>query len=355
MSNNELNKSAQGLFEQLKKMNLTEEQEQKMLKELSGPQDHPVEQNGSEKPFCPGSLYEYTDLQMLHQSAITANPVNALASMDELLDRDRQREKDGFPRKIRVGRLIKPGKIDGNSIVIVPTTVEEKFMHDSSMNYTNGGEAGGTGQGQEGEIIGEQPVRPEQGEGNGAGDGQEAGHDMQSSAYDLGRILTEKFELPNLKDRGARRSLSKYTYDITDKNRGFGQVLDKKATLKRVLQTNFNLGKIPDINNMDSTNFIVSPSDKVFRTLSREKDYESQALVFFVRDYSGSMEGKCTELVVAQHVLIYSWLLYQYSKRVETRFILHDTGAKEVPDFYTYYNSRVAGGTQVAAAYNLEL
>ena len=76
-------------------------------------------------------------------------------------------------------------------------------------------------------------------------------------------------------------------------------------------------------------------------------------MVFFVRDYSGSMEGKCTELVVAQHVLIYSWLLYQYAKRVEVRFILHDTGAKEVPDFYTYYNSRVAGGTQVAAAYHL--
>ncbi len=71
-------------------------------------------------------------------------------------------------------------------------------------------------------------------------------------------------------------------------------------------------------------------------------------MVFFLRDYSGSMAGKSTELVVAQHVLIYSWLLYQYAMQVETRFILHDTEAKEVPDFYTYYNSRVAGGTQVA-------
>jgi uncharacterized sporulation protein YeaH/YhbH (DUF444 family) len=32
---------------------------------------------------------------------------------------------------------------------------------------------------------------------------------------------------------------------------------------------------------------------------SREKDFESQAMVFFVRDYSGSMVGKTTELVVA--------------------------------------------------------
>jgi uncharacterized sporulation protein YeaH/YhbH (DUF444 family) len=65
------------------------------------------------------------------------------------------------------------------------------------------------------------------------------------------------------------------------------------------------------------------------------------------------MAGKATELIVAQHVMIYSWLLYQYDMQVETRFILHDTEAKEVSDFYTYYNSTVAGGTQVASAYRL--
>jgi len=65
------------------------------------------------------------------------------------------------------------------------------------------------------------------------------------------------------------------------------------------------------------------------------------------------MSGKPTEHVVAQHILIYSWLLYQYARQVETRFILHDTDAAEVPDFYTYYNSNVAGGTKVASAYRL--
>jgi len=76
-------------------------------------------------------------------------------------------------------------------------------------------------------------------------------------------------------------------------------------------------------------------------------------MVFFLRDYSGSMAGKATTLVVAQHVLIYSWLVYQYAMQVETRFILHDTDANEVPDFYTYYNSKVAGGTKVFSAYQL--
>jgi hypothetical protein len=65
------------------------------------------------------------------------------------------------------------------------------------------------------------------------------------------------------------------------------------------------------------------------------------------------MNGLPTEVVVSQHVLIYSWLLYQYARQVESRFILHDTEATEVPDFYTYYNSKVAGGTKVVSAYRL--
>jgi uncharacterized sporulation protein YeaH/YhbH (DUF444 family) len=176
---------------------------------------------------------------------------------------------------------------------------------------------------------------------------------MESNAYDLGRILTEKFELPNLKDKGKKKSLTRYTYDLTDKHRGFGQLLDKKATLRKITETNIHLGNIPDVDHIDPSRFLVSPDDLVYRILSREKDYESQAMVFFLRDYSGSMAGKSTTLVVAQHVLIYSWLLYQYAMQVDTRFILHDTEAAEVPDFYRYYNSKVAGGTQVSSAYRL--
>lgn len=276
-------------------------------------------------------------------------------SLDELLERDRRREEDGFPRKIRVGRMIKPGKGDAK-VVVVPTTVEEKLVHDPNFRPPEEGDEslGGTGEGEEGEVIGETPVREagEAGEG-GAGQGEGGAHEVESSAYDLGRILTEKFELPNLKEKGKKRSLTRYTYDLTDRHRGFGQLLDKKATLRRILETNLGLGRIPDPQNVDPNELLISPEDRIYRILSREKDYESQALVFFLRDYSGSMAGKATEVVCTQHVLIYSWLLYQYDRQVETRFILHDTEAREVKDFYTYYNSGVAGGTRVAAAYRL--
>jgi len=301
------------------------------------------------------NIYQYYDCSVLQgMNASNSGHITQIRSLDDLLERDKQREEDGFPRKIRVGRLVKPGRGGKDKVVVIPTTVEEKFIHDSSFqSHKEDPLQGGSGEGEEGKVIGEQPVHAPDGEGSGPGQGEETPHEIESNAYDLGKILSEQFELPNLKDKGKKRTLKRYTYDMTDRQQGFGQFLDKKATLRKIVETNISLDNIPDINNIDPTEFLISPKDKVYRILSREKDFESQAMIFFVRDYSGSMAGKPTETVVSQHVLIYSWLLYQYDKQVESRFILHDTEAREVPDFYTYYNSRVAGGTRVASGYKM--
>ena len=286
-----------------------------------------------------------------------------MVTLDELLERDRRREEDGFKRKIRIGKIVKPSSGGKGKIIIVPTTVEEKFVHDEIHPEQEEGEGestGGTGEGEEGDVIGEQPVRPEEGEGeDGEGDGEGPGegkggeHELESNAYELGKVLSQDFQLPNLQDKGKKRTLARYIYDLTDKNKGSGQILDKKATLKQIVETNITLGNIPDVNDIDTSKFIISPQDLVYRILSREKDFESQALVFFLRDYSGSMGGDVTQAVVSQHVMLYSWLLYQYEKQVETRFILHDTEAKEVSDFYKYYSYRVAGGTNVFTAFKM--
>ena len=355
-----MKKNLHALYQSLKDEGLTAAQEKIIRYELelsaSGAEHHVFEQPARR------SMYSYNDPEMLHDaSPPKLIAMNTVQSLDYLLERDKQREKDGFPRKIRVGKMVKPSQDGDDKIIIVPTTVEEKLFHDKVRLDNEEGQGdgdpssgdGGTGDGEEGDVIGEQPVRPEQGGQGGAGQGEGGEHDVEANAYDLGRILTEQFELPNLKDKGKKRSLTKYTYDLTDQNRGFGQVLDKKATLRRILKTNIALGRVRPQEQVDTNTLLMSPKDRIYRILSKEKDYESQAVVFFVRDYSGSMGGKPTELIVNQHVLIYSWLTYQYKNQVETRFILHDTEAKEVESFQTYYNSTVAGGTQVASAYKL--
>ena len=346
---------------------MSDDRHHRRERELASGTDHGLPEAPPEPEFTPGidiihrvptSLYAFADLTFIQAMSPPRGSYSVrLGSLDDLMERDARREDDGFPRKIRIGRLAKPGRGGQDKVVVVPTTVEEKLVHDPkfAQQEEGGGGQGGSGDGEEGEVIGEQPVRPEQGEGDGAGPGQGEGgpHEMESTAYDLGRILTEQFQLPNLEDKGKKRSLTRYSYDLTDRHRGFGQLLDKKATLRQIVQTNIGLGRIKGGESPDPTEFLIAPRDKIYRILSKERDFESQAVVFFLRDYSGSMSGKPTELVVSQHILIYSWILYQYAGQVESRFILHDTEAKEVEDFYTYYNSRVAGGTKVAAAFRL--
>lgn len=305
---------------------------------------------------------KWNDISIFHENPVNlSSPITLLKSLDDLLKKDQDREQDGFPRKIQIGRMLKPTK-GGNKIVVVPTLEESKLLHDQiripqqSQSDDPGEEGGGAGEGEEGEKIGETPAHEPGQSGDGAGEGGEgegAHHEIEASAYELGKMLTEKFELPNITTKG-KKVLSHYTFELTDKNTGTGQLLDKKHTLKKVIETNLNLGRIdPFTAKFDPSQLLVAPRDKVFRILSREKEYESQALVFFVRDYSGSMWGLNTEIVVQTHILIYSWLTYQYQNRVETRFILHDTKAKEVSDFHEYHKSRAAGGTKIAPAWEL--
>ena len=349
-----MKRKLQALYEKLRKEGLSPEKKRAIAQEIKL-----IEEQRSEEHFPPPpslkKLWDYNDLPMLQDSVVMNPFYNAMQTLDDLVSRDVQREKDGFPRKIRIGKMIKPRQDGEEKVVIVPTTVEEKLLHDIISEDEEEAEGdGGSGEGEEGEIIGEQPIRQEQGSGEGgAGEGESGAHESDANAYDMGRILTEQFQLPNLRDKGKRRSLTNYVYDLTDRNPGFGQVIDKKATLKSLIETNIGLGRIQQGQKIDPEKLLISPQDRIYRILSREKDYESQAIVFFVRDYSGSMHGAPTELVVTQHVLIYSWLTYQYENQVETRFILHDTEAREVDNFHTYYNLRVAGGTQVASAYRL--
>jgi uncharacterized protein len=340
------------LYRKLQENGLSSAQKRVIETELRLIEEH---EDDCSTVILPGTtLWDYNDLQILQEGFVMKAVAYSTQTLDDLIARDTQREKDGFPRKIRIGKMIKPGQNGDAKVIVVPTTVEEKLLHDQIRDDEEESEGeGGSGDGEEGEVIGEQPVRQEQGGEGGAGQGDGGSHETDTNAYDMGRILTEQFQLPNLKDKGKKRSFTRYTYDLTDRNRGSGQIIDKKATIRSILKTNIGLGRIQAGQSINPEDLLISPSDRVYKILSKEKDYESQAVVFFVRDYSGSMHGNPTEMVVTQHVLIYSWLTYQYENQIKTRFILHDTEAREVDNFHTYYNLRVAGGTQVASAYKL--
>lgn len=287
---------------------------------------------------------------------LSSRPTISLESFEELLKRDERREKDGFQKKIKIGRILAgPGKV-----IMVPYVEEEKLIHGEFEPRQPGGsgngeegEGAGAGEGEVGDVIDERPL---EGEGDGEGEDPRAGkepgeHGIEAEAYKIGKELSEKFQLPNLKDRGKKIPTDEYIYDLTDRHRGSGQLLDKKETLKSIVKTNIILKKL-DKDHIDTTKCVVGPHDKVYRVLSREKVWKSQAMVFFLRDYSGSMYGEPTKAIVAQHLVIYSWLLVQpqFNKLVIPRFIVHDTEAEEV-SAEDYFRKSASGGTLIPSGY----
>ncbi len=288
------------------------------------------------------------------------SPIMSIQSFEDLLKVDEQRAKDGFPKKIKIRRIL----AGHGKVITVPYVEEEKLIHgefepqndqasEDSEEGEDGdmGEAAGQGDGEGGEVIGETPL---DGDGDGECEDPQAGqgsgeHGIEAEAYKLGVELSEKFKLPNLKDKGKKVPTDEYTYDLTDRHVGSGQLLDKKATLKSVVKTNIALGRL-DKNNIDTTKFIIGPQDKVYRVLSREKVWKSQAVVFFLRDYSGSMYGEPTKAIVTQHLMIYAWLLVQYESLVIPRFFIHDTEAREV-SVEEYFKLSAGGGTFIPSGY----
>lgn len=291
----------------------------------------------------------------------------SLESVDDLLKKDKQREKDGFPRKIRFRRML----ASPDKVIVVPYVVEEQLVHgefepknvvtqlSQFPDEPDIDEGTGHGDGEVGDVIGNVPIGGGDGDDGDDGDGDEPGGGgagggggedrFEEEAYETGKILTEKLNLPNIKEKAKKVPSDEYTYDLTDRHKGSGQVLDKKETLREIVKTNLMLGRI-DKDNIDPSKMIVGPNDRVFRVLSREIVWKSQAVVFFMRDYSGSMWGEPTRALVSQHLMIYAWLLVQYEKRVIPRFICHDHEAKEVTA-RQYFTAGRWGGTSIVSGY----
>lgn len=310
----------------------------------------------------------------------------SLESMQDLLKRDKERAADGFPSRIKFRRVL----TDQNKVISVPYVEEEQLLHGqfepknivsfgqaktnlsplpqrivargsaSFDEQPDIGESPGHGEGEVGDVIGEIPM-PSGGDGDGDEDGDEgddpgqgagdedADHSLEEEAYELGKRLSEKLQLPNLKDKPKRVPTDEYTYDLTDRHKGSGQVLDKKQTLRNIVKTNLVLGRVTK-DDLDTKKMIVGPQDREYRVLSRERIWLAQAVVCFLRDYSWSMLGEPTRALVAQHLMIYAWLLVQYEGRVIPRFFVHDHAAREVTA-KEYFGLGSRGGTLIASGY----
>jgi hypothetical protein len=256
------------------------------------------------------------------------------------IEQDHQRFRQIVQGKIRrdLRKFLSRGELigrEGKRFVSIP-------VHDIDIpTFRYGDNSGGVGmgEGKEGQSVGGK---------DGQGGELEGKHilEVDVSMEELADILGEELKLPRIKPRGEHRVTT-----IRDKYSGIRPVGPAalrhfKRTYREALKRQISLGTY------DAANPIIIPirNDLRFRSWNEIKKPQSNALIVYMMDVSGSMGDEQKELVRLEAFWIDTWLRRNY-EGVESRFIVHDVRAQEV-DRKTFFSVREDGGTRISSAFN---
>ncbi|MEL6328885.1 MAG: DUF444 family protein [Planctomycetota bacterium] len=261
------------------------------------------------------------------------------------IEQDHARFRQIVRGKIRkdLRRFLSKGELigrEGRKAVSIP-------VHDidiPTFRYGDNSAGVGMGEGEEGDTVGQQP-----GSGDNAGGEEEGRHitEVDVSLDELADILAEELELPRIEPKGANRITS-----VKDKYSGIRPVGPSslrhfKRSYREALKRQLAMG------DYDPDDPVIVPirDDFRYRSWNEVKAPQSNAVIVYMMDVSGSMGDEQKELVRAEAFWIDTWLRRNY-EGIESRYIVHDVRAGEV-DKQTFFSLREDGGTRISSAFHL--
>ncbi len=216
-------------------------------------------------------------------------------------------------------------------------------------HFKHGSRQGGVsqGDGKPGDALGQ--GQPQPGDGSGKAGDNEGQHvlEVDVSLDELASILGEELQLPNIERRGSEKIVTTRVKYTGINNIGPQSLRHFKRTFKEALKRQIASGTY----NPARPVIIPIKQDVRFRTFKLENLPETNAVIIYMMDVSGSMGDEQKEIVRIESFWLDTWLKSQY-KGLETRFIIHDAVAREV-DRETFFHTRESGGTMISSAYKL--
>lgn len=254
----------------------------------------------------------------------------------------------------------------------------------------NSGGAGiGQGKAGKGDVIGKQPSP----EGQPGQPGDQPGVDYLETEIDIEELIgmmLDDLGLPNLKKKAFTETIVPrgWKYDSIEKT-GIIPHLDKKRTIKQavkrtasfvevlmkktglpqeicewalseakgnLLEAEAILQKTPKTDGHDGKEIPrirLYTEDLRYRTLERDLEYQSNAVVLAMMDVSGSM-GTMKKYLARSFFFWLTEFLKQLYKNVQIRFIAHTTEAKLV-DEHEFFHRGESGGTLCHTALDLAI
>jgi len=197
----------------------------------------------------------------------------------------------------------------------------------------------GMGEGNEGEPV---PGQGEAGETPG-----EHALEVEVPLPELAEILGEELRLPAIRPRGREAVLADVRRYRSIRRTGPESLRHFRRTFVSALRRQIATGTY------DPRDPLVIPrrEDRRYRSWRMAEVPQSNAVVIYMMDVSGSMGTEQKEIVRIEAFWIDTWLRSQY-RNLEVRYIVHDAAAREV-DRHAFFHLRESGGTKISSAYEL--
>jgi len=256
------------------------------------------------------------------------------------------------------------------------------FVH---KRESSGGAGTGQGEGEKGDVIARQPTH----DGPPGQPGDQPGVDFLETEIDIEELIEMMLKdlgLPNLKKKAFTETAVPrgWKFESIEKT-GVISHLDKKRTLKEAVKRTAafvgelmrKTGKPEDLcekalakahgdlllaetflrngDSLEETEGSVSlfSEDLRYRTLERDMEYQSNAVILAMMDVSGSM-GTMKKYLARSFFFWLVEFLRQIYSHVQIRFIAHTTEAKLV-DEHEFFHKGESGGTCCYSAYDLAI
>ncbi len=261
--------------------------------------------------------------------------------MVEKIEKDHRRFKQIVKGKIRkdLRKFLSHGELigkEGKHLISIPVAGID-LPHFRYGDNNNSGV--GQGEGKPGDKVA--------GEGDSRGGTEPGRHvlEVDVSLDELAEILGEELQLPRIEPKGKHNITSIKDKYSSIRQSGPESLRHFKRTFRRALRRMIMTGSY----DAKDPTIIFERRDKVYRSWKPVKKPQSNAVIIYMMDVSGSMGHEQKELVRLEAFWIDVWLRKNY-EGIESRYIVHDVHAKEV-DRETFFRLREDGGTKISSAF----
>src|SRR3954454_21462923 len=217
------------------------------------------------------------------------------------------RIRDDLRKFLTKGELI--GK-EGKHLISIPVRGIE-LPH---FRYGDNSQGVGAGDGKEGDTVGKAKGKTQ----GGTESGQHL-MEVDLTLDELADILAEELKLPRIEPKGKHRITTVRDKYSSLRRVGPNSLRHFKRSFKEALKRQIMVG------DYDPENPVIIPQKKDirYRSWKEVKSPQSNAVIVFMMDVSGSMGEEQKELVRLESFWIDTWLRKNY-EGIESRYIVHD-------------------------------